>query len=230
MFKTLFFLLIFVSPVLATTTNLLETTVPSIHNVEEESEAEALELYEEINTTGEISKQGFLEALVGLEKINAKNKEIITLIDFTKPSTQKRLFVLDVKNKKVLLSSLVAHGRNSGENFATSFSNINGSYQSSLGFFVTENEYIGRNGYSLILNGVEKGINDNAKSRAIVIHGAKYANPSVISSGSRLGRSLGCPAVPENLATPLIETIKDGSIVYIFAGDNDYKNKSKILS
>ncbi len=101
----------------------------------------------------------------------------MTLIDFSKPSTEKRLYVLDMKNKKLLYTSVVSHGKNSGGNYATSFSNKNGSYKSSLGFYLTENTYQGRNGYSLVLNGLEKGINDQAKQRAIVMHGAAYANP-----------------------------------------------------
>lgn len=145
----------------------------------------------------------------GYEKIKSKNKDILTVIDFSKPSTEKRMFVIDLKNKKVLYSTVVSHGKNSGSNYATSFSNVSGSYQSSLGFYVTENVYMGKNGYSLVLNGLEKGINDKAKERAIVVHGAKYANPSTIASSGRLGRSLGCPALPESLAEPIINTIKE---------------------
>ena len=111
--------------------------------------------------------------------------------------------------KKMLYSSVVSHGKNSGENYATSFSNEVGSYKSSLGFYLTGNTYQGRNGYSLLLDGLEKGINDRARERAIVVHGAAYANPSVCKSG-RLGRSFGCPALPQALTKPIINTIKGG--------------------
>ena len=120
-------------------------------------------------------------------------------------------------------------GKNSGGNYATSFSNVSGSYKSSLGFYVTENTYQGKNGYSLILNGLEKGINDKAKERAIVVHGAAYANPSVAASGGRLGRSFGCPALPQSLTKPIINTIKNGTLLFIYANDKGYLASSTIL-
>ena len=131
-----------------------------------------------------------------------------------------------MKNHKLLFSSLVAHGKNSGDKYATSFSNRNGSYMSSLGFYLTQETYQGSNGYSLRLNGLEEGINDNARQRAIVVHGASYANPSVIKSG-RLGRSFGCPALPQALARPIIDTIKGGSVMFIYAPI--YITQSEIL-
>ena len=115
---------------------------------------------------------------------------MLTLIDFSRPSTAKRLFVFDMRERKVLFSSVVSHGKNSGDNYATSFSNEYGSYKSSLGFYLTESTYQGKNGYSLILNGLEKGINDRARERAIVMHGAAYADPSVVSRGGRLEEAL----------------------------------------
>ena len=133
-----------------------------------------------------------------------------------------------MEKKQLLFSSVVSHGRNSGGNYATSFSNQNGSYKSSLGFYLTENTYQGGNGYSLILNGLEKGINDKAKERSIVVHGASYANPTVAASG-RLGRSLGCPALPTKLAKPIINTIKDGSVMFIYANNSSYLAQSDIL-
>lgn len=150
------------------------------------------------------------------------------MIDFTKPSTEKRLFVFDMEQKKMLYSSVVSHGKNSGENYATSFSNEVGSYKSSLGFYLTGNTYQGKNGYSLLLDGLEKGINDRARERAIVVHGAAYANPSVCKSG-RLGRSFGCPALPQALTKPIINTIKGGSVLFIYANNKEYMAKSSIL-
>ena len=128
----------------------------------------------------------------------------------------------------MLYSSVVSHGKNSGENYATSFSNEVGSYKSSLGFYLTGNTYQGKNGYSLLLDGLEKGINDRARERAIVVHGAAYANPSVCKSG-RLGRSFGCPAVPQKLSRPIIDAIKGGSVMYIYAGTPDYLAHSSVL-
>ena len=116
-----------------------------------------------------------------------------------------------------------------GDKYATSFSNEYGSYKSSLGFYLTETTYQGRNGYSLILNGLEKGINDRARERAIVVHGAAYADPSVASRGGRLGRSFGCPAVPQKLSRPIIDAIKGGSVMYIYAEAPDYLAHSSVL-
>lgn len=186
------------------------------------------QLFEEMQLGGIVNFIAFREAVAGYYRIKQKAKPIMTLIDFTKPSTEKRLFVFDMEKKKILYSSVVAHGRNSGANYATSFSNEYGSYKSSLGFYLTENTYQGKNGYSLVLDGLEKGINDRAKQRAIVMHGAAYANPSTIASG-RLGRSLGCPALPQTLAKPIINTIKKGSVLYIYANNEEYMVQSRLL-
>ena len=129
----------------------------------------------------------------------------------------------------MLYSSVVSHGKNSGGNYATSFSNEYGSYKSSLGFYLTASTYQGRNGYSLILDGLEKGINDRARERAIVVHGAAYADPSVASRGGRLGRSFGCPALPTSVSRPIIDAIKGGSVMYIYAETPSYLAQSSIL-
>ena len=186
------------------------------------------QLFEEMELGGIVNFIAFRQAVAGYNRIKEKSKPILTLIDFSKPSTEKRFFVFDMEKKQLLYSSVVSHGRNSGENYATSFSNQNGSYKSSLGFYLTENTYQGGNGYSLILNGLEKGINDKAKERSIVVHGASYANPTVAASG-RLGRSLGCPALPTKLAKPIINTIKDGSVMFIYANNSSYLAQSDIL-
>lgn len=187
-------------------------------------------LYSEMQLEGEVSFIAFEQAMKGYERIGSGKKGIITLIDFSKPSTQDRLYILDLDNKKIILSSLVAHGKGSGDKYAKYFSNKNGSHKSSLGFYMTGNTYDGRCGYSLVLNGLEKGINDKALQRGIVIHGADYSNPSVIASSGRLGRSFGCPAVPEALNEEIINIIKGGTLLYIYAHDATYKNKSVILS
>ena len=188
-----------------------------------------LQLYQEMDLEGKVNYAAFRQAVTGYYRIGERKREVLTLIDFSKPSTQERLYVFDMKAKKMLFSSVVAHGKNSGNNYATSFSNEDGSHKSSLGFYLTESTYQGRNGYSLILEGLEKGINDHARQRAIVMHGAAYANPSVIRQGGRLGRSFGCPAVPQKLCRPIIDAIKGGSVMYIYAAKPDYLAQSSIL-
>ena len=187
-------------------------------------------LYRSMQLEGVVNWKAFRQAVAGYYKIDNRKREVLTLIDFSRPSTAKRLFVFDMRERKVLFSSVVSHGKNSGDNYATSFSNEYGSYKSSLGFYLTESTYQGKNGYSLILNGLEKGINDRAKERAIVVHGANYCSPSIAVSTGRLGRSFGCPALPPSLAKPIINTIKDGTLLYIYANDKEYLSQSTILS
>jgi len=194
------------------------------------SSCEIRKLFEELGLQDEVSFQGFKQAVIGFEKVETQ-KPILTLIDFSKASTEERFYVIDMENRKVLFKSHVAHGRNSGYNYATSFSNVRGSHQSSLGFFLTGRTYHGRHGLSLILHGLEKGINDNAKVRTIVIHGADYSDPRQIPSRGRLGRSWGCPALPHALTRPIINTIKDGSLLYIFSERHNegYLRESSVL-
>lgn len=187
------------------------------------------ELYRSMRLEGVVNWKAFRQAVAGYEKIEGRKRDILTLIDFSKPSTEERLYVFDMKKHRLLFSSVVSHGKNSGNNYATSFSNEYGSYKSSLGFYLTESTYQGKNGYSLILNGLEKGINDRARERAIVVHGAAYADPSVVARGGRLGRSFGCPALPPKLSRPIIDAIKGGSVMYIYADASDYLAHSTIL-
>lgn len=219
------YLLLFIIPVSKSNTESKTVDKPEENN----SVSECYQLYTDMHLQNEVNYKAFEEAYTGYQKVKEIKKNIVTLIDFTKPSTENRLFVLDMKSRKVLYSTLVSHGKNSGEKYATSFSNENNSLQSSLGFYITENTYQGKNGYSLILNGLEKGINDHAKQRALVVHGAAYSNPSVIKSG-RLGRSFGCPALPQSLSRPIINTIKDGSLLFIYANNEKYRKDSPILS
>lgn len=156
--------------------------------------------------------------------------EVITIIDFSLPSTSKRLWVIDLYQAKVLYHSLVSHGRNSGDLMAEKFSNAPGSLTSSPGFYTTGETYFGRHGLSLKLNGLEKGINDKARERAIVIHGADYVTSDFISKHGRLGRSHGCPAVPTQLSKEIIETIKDGSCLFIYIPKESYTSNSPIIS
>ena len=167
-----------------------------------------------------LSQQAFDFAKQGLHKLIEEGKllndSIISIIDFSQPSNQKRLFVLDLKNYKVLFNTLVAHGRNSGRELATSFSNLNKSFQSSTGFYITGQTYEGRNGYSLKLEGIEKGINDNAFERGIVIHGADYVCDAFVNSQGYIGRSQGCPDVPLQANMPIINTIKNGTCLFVY--------------
>lgn len=171
-------------------------------------------LYHELNLTDVVGFPAFDQALKGFRQFG-QERAILTLIDFTKPSTEQRLCVVDLQQQQTLFKSHVSHGKNSGENYAVSFSNQPQSFKSSLGFFRTGDTYYGKNGYSLILEGLEKGKNDKAKERAIVMHGAKYADPAVIRKQGRLGRSLGCPALPPAVSREIIDTIKDGALLYI---------------
>ncbi len=145
----------------------------------------------------------------------AKNN-IITIIDFSLPSTKKRLWTLNFETGEVLLNTYVSHGRNSGNDVAEKFSNTPESYQSSLGFFLTDQPYSGKHGKSLRLKGLEKNLNDRAFERAIVIHGADYVSESFIQKHGRLGRSHGCPAIPEELTSTFIDKTKDGSLLFIY--------------
>jgi hypothetical protein len=140
------------------------------------------------------------------------------------------MHVVDLKSGRLLFNSVVAHGRNSGDEYAQHFSNQPNSHKSSLGFYVTGGTYSGSNGYSMILNGMEKGFNDKAKDRAIVMHGAAYANENVLYSGHRLGRSFGCPALPQQLNKQVIEKIKGGNCLFIFYPDQQYLNNSKMIN
>ncbi len=172
-------------------------------------------LYHELNLKDVVGFPAFDEALKGFRQFE-QERAILTLIDFTKPSTEQRLCVIDLQEQQTLFKSHVSHGRNSGGNYAVSFSNQPQSFKSSLGFFRTGDTYYGKNGYSLILEGLEKGKNDKAKERAIVMHGAKYADPAIIKKQGRLGRSLGCPALPPAVSQEIINTIKQGTLLYIY--------------
>jgi hypothetical protein len=143
---------------------------------------------------------------------------LLTVIDYTRPSTEPRLWVIDLSMGRILYRELVAHGRASGDNMTRSFSNVPGSLMSSVGLFVTDAPYVGRNGYSLRLRGLEPGVNDHAFDRAIVVHGADYVSPAVATTLGRIGRSFGCPAVRASIARPLIDTIKNGTVLYAYGG------------
>jgi hypothetical protein len=155
---------------------------------------------------------------------------ILTIADFSKPSSEKRLYVIDMDRQTILFNTLVAHGRNSGLNYANDFSNKPESYKSSLGFYLTMNPYMGENGYSLRLKGLEYGINHKAFERAIVMHGSDYVSKSFEQMNGYLGRSYGCPAVPVQFAQSIIQTIKDGSVLFIYHPAKYPTNRSTVLN
>ncbi|MCK9505097.1 MAG: murein L,D-transpeptidase catalytic domain family protein [Porticoccaceae bacterium] len=154
----------------------------------------------------------------------------LAVIDYSLPSTEKRLWIFDIHRGRLLLQDLVAHGRRSGELTATTFSNREGSHQSSIGLFRGHESYSGKHGYSLRLDGLEPGINDNARNRAIVIHGADYVDPTWIDRQGRIGRSLGCPAVRREIAKQVVDNLKDGQLVFSYYPDQDWLNSSSFLN
>lgn len=182
-----------------------------------------------------LTREVFNLAIKGLKKLNIEgkllNQNIVTIADYSQSSKKKRLYVIDLKNKKLLFNTYVAHGRNTGEEYARSFSNEEGSLKSSLGFYITKNPFMGsQTGFALMINGVEKGINDHAAKRAIIIHAADYATENFIKKYGRLGRSLGCPALPPELNKPIIETIKGGSCLFIYNPNPKYICSSSLLN
>jgi len=182
-----------------------------------------------------LSNEVFQLALKGQKKLESdgklQNSKILTIIDFSQSSKNKRLYILDLQNKTLLQNTYVAHGRNTGEEYAKDFSNALGSHKSSLGFYLTKNQIKGSNvGLSLILNGVEKGINDNALKREIIVHGANHATEAFIKKTGRLGRSFGCPSVPPDLKKRVVEIFKDGTFLFIYQKDEKYIRSSAVLN
>jgi hypothetical protein len=153
----------------------------------------------------------------------------LAVIDYSRPSIRQRLWVFDLLKPRLLYNEYVAHGRNSGENFATRFSNVEGSLQSSLGLFRTAETYQGDNGYSLRMDGLEPGINDRARERALVMHGAWYVDPLQALKQGRLGRSLGCPALRPQVAHALIDSIKQGQLLFAYYPDRAWIAQSRLL-
>jgi L,D-transpeptidase catalytic domain len=181
-----------------------------------------------------MTKQVFDYAMKGFislkEAGKLKDTSIISIADLSKSSCKKRLFVIDLKNCKLLFNTYVAHGMNSGQEYARQFSNIPESNKSSIGFFETADTYSGKHGYSLHLVGMEKGINDNASKRDIVMHGAEYVSESRIQAMGYIGRSQGCPAIPERLHKPIIDKIKNGTCLFIFGDDRNYFRRSAMVN
>lgn len=202
----------------------------------EEAEAGLRQLYEGI-AFGDAARPGFelfTKAMLGFVRLkqegSLQNENILSLIDFSISSSKKRLWIIDLKARKLLFHELVAHGKNSGGDLPDRFSNTVNSNQSSLGFYVTRQTYYGKHGLSLRLQGMEKGFNDNAMRRAVVMHGADYVNEGIIGSLGRLGRSFGCPSVSKAVYKPIINLIKDGSCLFIYYPDKTYLSQSAYLA
>ena len=196
---------------------------------------EAEEVYKNLQYEGEkMNFEVFEKAFLGFKKKKKSGKlqptaNLLSVCDFSLSSNRKRLWVIDLDEKKILFNSLVAHGKGIGEEFAMSFSNTMDSHQSSLGFYITEQTYNGDNGYSMRLFGMDKGYNDAALERCIVMHGANYVSEDFIRAEKRLGRSWGCPAVPRDLAQPIINTIKNGTCLFVYYPDQNYLAGSEWL-
>lgn len=201
------------------------------HRDNDASEADALYNGLSLHSLG-LKKSVFDVALAGFKTLSSQqalcNPGVIAIADLSQPSTKKRLYVIDLANNKVLFNTWVAHGKNTGSNMAAEFSNKPGSLQSSIGFYLTGESYQGQHGLSLRLHGLEAGYNDKAYERAIVIHGAGYVNEQIIQQTGRLGRSFGCPAVAPELAAPIISTLGEGAVVFVYYPDRNYLNKSRL--
>lgn len=209
------------------------STAPSDHVNTVEAEAECL--YNELCLEQKgLAKNAFEYAYKGyrrlLEKGSIKDPGYLTICDLSQSSNNKRLYLVDFANNKVVLNTYVAHGRNSGAEFATRFSNKPSSLQSCLGFFITQNTYYGEHGLSLRIAGLETGINDKAVRRGIVVHGAGYVEEDWLKKSTYLGRSYGCPAVPEKECNLIINTIKNGTCLFIYYPSKIYLKGSKILN
>ena len=219
---------------------LLFLLIPAVNNARVSEVVSDKAVNEDIYTAVNLVDTGlprnvFDLAIKGLNKLNTEGKlqnpNIVTIADYSQSSNKKRLYVVDLKDRKLLFNTYVAHGRNTGDEYARSFSNEEGSLKSSLGFYITENPIVGSHtGYALLINGVEKGFNDHAVKRAIIIHAADYATENFIKKYGRLGRSLGCPALPPDMNKPIIETIKGGTCLFIYNPDNKYICSSSLLN
>jgi hypothetical protein len=212
--------------------------VPSraVQQVQAAEPTEPLALLErfELEPVGGISPEVLNLALnavnCGVARGDIAPPPTLTVIDYSKPSVEPRLWVFDMTRRKLLFNELVAHGRNTGENMSEHFSDTMNSRQSSIGLFVTDETYVGSNGYSLRLNGLEPGFNGRARDRAIVMHGAPYVNEQIAATQGRIGRSWGCPALREAVARDVINTIRGGGVIFSYYPDSNWLKSSKFLN
>lgn len=224
------------APVIANVNKIESSTLneAKVNNTENSTAAAANLLYDSLQLEDMgLSKEAMLYGFKGYQKLldngSIENADILTIVDFSQSSHKKRMYIIDVKNYKVLVNTYVAHGKNTGLQTASKFSNIPESLQSSLGFYVTKNTYFGKHGLSLRLEGKDRGFNDKAMERAIVVHGANYIGEHRLGSAYQ-GRSFGCPAVPQEVSAKVINTIKDGTLLFIYHPSKSYLHGSKILN
>lgn len=201
----------------------------NIPRITSQLEKEIIGLYQTCELENKLDFNIYRMAMVGLHHIDIPKKGVISIIDYSLPSTEKRFYLIDLVDKKLLHNTYIAHGVNSGENMATVFSNVPESRISSIGFFVAAETYMGDNGYSLRIDGIEKGINHNARQRDIVIHKADYVSEDFIEQEGRLGRSWGCPALPNDVSHDIIDIIKEGTCIFVYGDDSSYLEKSNLI-
>jgi hypothetical protein len=224
--KYLFYLLLFLIPVINNAGS------GELHLVKEANR----DIYSVLNLSAfGLSKQVFQLAMKGHNKLKEagqlENPSILTIVDFSQSSKNKRMYVIDFTKQTLLFNTLVAHGKNTGDEFAHYFSNKAGTLKSSLGFYLTKNQALGSEvGLSLIIQGLEKGFNDNAVNREIIMHGADYATEDFVRKNGRLGRSFGCPSLPPDMIKPVFQTIEKGSCLFIYYPDNNYLLHSSLLN
>lgn len=237
--KIMVVLTIIATSAIATNTHSSETARPANAAPSPAASLATSALANELYSNTELASYGLPENVFSMafkgfsrmrEKGMLKEDSILTIIDFSRSSKDKRLFVIDLKKQKLTFHTVVSHGRNSGFEFAKRFSNKLSSNMSSLGFYVTGSTYVGSNGYSMKLEGLDKGFNDKALDRAIVMHGAPYANESVIPLKGYLGRSLGCPAVPPRIHKKMIDKIRNGNALFIYYPEQTYLSRSEWLN
>lgn len=202
--------------------------------IESSAKAYSAMLYQEMNLQEIGLEQKVLDAAIeGHQKLVSEgaisNPRYLTIVDFSQSSRKKRFYLLDLENQEVALNTYVSHGKNSGIDRAENFSNVPESEKSSLGFYATKSPYVGKHGLSLRLSGLEEGFNDNAEARAIVLHGASYVNARRANSNF-MGRSQGCPAVPEKYSSKIINLIKGGTALFVYHTTENYLNNSKLLN
>ena len=227
------FLLFFMSFALKATNNTEPKLIAGLTIAETNIKLEMVYNSLQTNHLALPNKDCFKKALLGFYNLKLKGlveKDILTIIDFSLSSSKKRLWVIDLSANKIIYNSVVSHGIKSGGEYANNFSNAPSSNKSSLGFYTTGETYNGKHGLSLKLDGQERGINHNARARAVVMHGASYANPSILKSQGFLGRSQGCPALPENLKKEIISLIKNKSCLFIYHPTRSYDIASKLVA
>jgi hypothetical protein len=190
-------------------------------------------LYEHLNLQSlGLSRETVEYAVKGYQKLDSEgkvNNPYMTIVDFSQSSRKKRLYIIDMKEEKLVWNTFVSHGKNSGIDMAEHFSNKMNSEASSLGFYITSSTYRGKHGLSLRISGQEEGFNDNAEARGVVVHGAPYVTPARVNSGY-MGRSQGCPALPENEYAQVINIIKGGSVMFLYFPSDDYLQHSGLIN